>query len=130
VILLDTHVVIWLALTPDKISPAAATAIRDAESAGAISRISVMTIYEVANAIRLGRIKPTVPNQVFLNRIRSRFKVFPVTETIAQCAAELPAPFHGDPMDRIITATAIVMDCVLITRDSKIRQANICKVLW
>jgi PIN domain nuclease of toxin-antitoxin system len=33
-------------------------------------------------------------------------------------------------MDRIITATAIVMDCVLITRDSKIRQANICKVLW
>jgi PIN domain nuclease of toxin-antitoxin system len=89
-----------------------------------------MTIYEVANSIRRGRIQPTVPDHVFLDRIRSRFKVIPVSDLIATRAAELPAPFHGDPMDRIITATAIVMDCVLITRDSKIRQANICKVLW
>ena len=89
-----------------------------------------MTIYEVTNAIRLGRIKPTVPHQAFLNRIRSRFKVFPVTEMIAQCAAELPAPFHGDPMDRIITATAIVEGCTLITRDEKIRETNLCKVIW
>jgi PIN domain nuclease of toxin-antitoxin system len=130
VILLDTHVVIWLALTPEKISPAAATAIRETELAGAISGISVMTIYEVANAIRLGRIKPAVPHQVFLDRIRSRFKVFPVSDTIAQCAAELPAPFHGDPMDRIITATAIVEGCTLITKDEKIRDANLCKVIW
>ena len=129
-ILLDTHVVIWLALTPEKISPAAATAIRETELAGAISGISVMTIYEVANAIRLGRIKPAVPHQVFLDRIRSRFKVFPVSDTIAQCAAELPAPFHGDPMDRIITATAIVEGCTLITKDEKIRDANLCKVIW
>jgi PIN domain nuclease of toxin-antitoxin system len=130
VILLDTHVVIWLALTPEKISPAAATAIRATESAEEISGISVMTIYEVANAIRLGRIQPTVPHQVFLNRIRSRFKVFPVSEIIALCAAELPAPFHGDPMDRLITATAIVENCTLITRDEKIREANLCKVIW
>jgi PIN domain nuclease of toxin-antitoxin system len=130
VILLDTHVVIWLALTPEKISPAAVTAIRATELEGAISGISVMTIYEVANAIRLGRIQPTVPHQVFLNRIRSRFKVFPVSEIIALCAAELPAPFHGDPMDRLITATAIVENCTLITRDEKIREANLCKVLW
>lgn len=129
-ILLDTHVVIWLALTPEELSPAAATAIRETELAGAISGISVMTIYEVANAIRLGRIKPTVPHQVFLNRIMSRFKVFPVSEMIALCAAELPAPFHGDPMDRIVAATALVANRTLITKDEKIRKANVCKVLW
>ena len=129
-ILLDSHVVIWLALTPEKISPAATAAIGEVESAGAISCISVMTIYEVANAIRLGRLQPIIPHQVFLHRIRSRFKVFPVTEKIAQCAAELPAPFHGDPMDRIITATAIVENCVLITKDEQIRKAKLCKVVW
>ena len=129
-ILLDTHVVIWLALTPEKISPAATAAIREAESAGAISGISVMTLYEVANSIRRGRIQPSVPHQFFLNRIRSRFKVMPVSDTIALCAAELPAPFHGDPMDRIITATAIVEGCTLITKDEKIRDANLCKVIW
>ena len=129
-ILLDTHVVIWLALSPEKISSAATTAIRESELAGEIQGISVMTIYEVANAIRLGRIQPAVPHPVFLDRIRSRFKIFPVSEMIALCAAELPAPFHGDPMDRIITATALVANCTLITKDEKIRQANLCKVIW
>lgn len=129
-ILLDTHVVIWLALTPEKISPSATAAIREAEWAGAISGISAMTLYEIVNSIRRGRIQPSVPNQVFIDRIRSRFKVFPVSDTIAICAAELPAPFHGDPMDRIITATAIVECCTLITKDEKIRDANLCKVIW
>jgi PIN domain nuclease of toxin-antitoxin system len=130
VILLDTHIVIWLALTPEKISPAATASIMEAESTGAISGISVMALYEVVYAIRRGRIQPSVPHQVFLNRIRSRFKVFPVSDTIALCAAELPAPFHGDPMDRIIAATAIVENCVLITHDDLIRNANVCKTLW
>ena len=129
-ILLDTHVVIWLALTPDKISAAAAVAIREADSSGELSCISVMTIYEVANAIRLGRIEPKMPHHYFLNRIRSRFKVFPVSDAIAQCAGELPAPFHGDPMNRIIAATAIVEDYTLISKDGNIRKANLCKVIW
>ncbi len=129
-ILLDTHVVIWLALTPEKISPAATAAIREAESVGAILGISAMTLYEVVYSIRRGRIQPSVPHQVFLDRIRSRLKVFPVSDTIAQCAAELSAPFHGDPMDRIIAATTIVENCVLITHDDLIRNANVCKVLW
>jgi PIN domain nuclease of toxin-antitoxin system len=42
----------------------------------------------------------------------------------------LPDPFHGDPMDRIIAATAIVEDCVLLTIDEKIRQSGVCKTLW
>jgi PIN domain nuclease of toxin-antitoxin system len=33
-------------------------------------------------------------------------------------------------MDRIIAATAIVEDCVLITHDDKIRGANVCKTIW
>jgi PIN domain nuclease of toxin-antitoxin system len=33
-------------------------------------------------------------------------------------------------MDRIITATAIVEGCTLITKDEKIRDANLCKVIW
>lgn len=129
-ILLDTHIVIWLALTPEKISPAATAAIREAESVGAILGISAMTLYEVVYSIHRGRIQPSVPHQVFLDRIRSRFKVFPVSDTIALCAAELPSPFHGDPMDRIIAATTIVENCVLITHDDLIRNANVCKVLW
>ena len=129
-ILLDTHVVLWLALTPENISPAAAAAIGEADSAGVQPGISVITLYEIAYAIRRGRIQVFVPQQVFLNRLKSRFKVLPVTDAIAQCAAELAEPFHGDPMDRIIAATAIVEDCTLISRDDRIREAGVCRVIW
>ncbi len=53
-----------------------------------------------------------------------------MTAAIAICAGELPEPFHGDSMDRMIAATAIVEKCTLITADIKIRAANACKVLW
>jgi PIN domain nuclease of toxin-antitoxin system len=53
-----------------------------------------------------------------------------LTAEIAVCAAGLPDPFHGDPIDRMIAATAIVGDCVLITHDDRIRKANVCKTLW
>jgi PIN domain nuclease of toxin-antitoxin system len=33
-------------------------------------------------------------------------------------------------MDRIIAATAIVENCTLITKDEKIRDAKLCKVIW
>ena len=129
-ILLDTHVVICLAFTPDKISRPAADTIRKAEFFREVMGISAITLYEIVRAIRRGRIEPSVPEQIFIDRIRNRFKVLPVSDSIAVCAAQLLAPFHGDPMDRIIAATAIVEDCVLITQDDRIRQAKVCKVVW
>jgi PIN domain nuclease of toxin-antitoxin system len=130
VILLDTHVVIWLALSPELISSRAKAAIGNAESSGAILGISVMTLYEIANTIRRGRIQPSVPHEVFLRRIGSRFNVIPVTEVIAVRAAAIPAPFHGDPMDRIIAATTVIERATLITADRRIHTANVCEVLW
>jgi PIN domain nuclease of toxin-antitoxin system len=130
VILLDTQVVIWLALAPERISPAAAASIQQAVSMGEAPQISAVSLYEVANAIRRGRIQPAMPIQAFLNRMKSRFTVIPVSETIAVRAGELPEPFHGDPMDRMIAATAIMEKCTLITADNKILAAKVCKVLW
>ena len=129
-ILLDSQVVIWLALTPERISRAAAAAIQQAASAGETPGISVVTLYEVANAIRRRRIQPAMRPQAFLERIKSRFAAIPVSEAIAVRAAELADPFHGDPMDRLITATAIIERRTLVTSDEKIRTAGVCKVLW
>ena len=129
-ILLDTQVLIWLALAPERISPAAAAAIQQAVSRGNVPLISAVSLYEIANAIRRGRIQPAIPIRAFLDRLKSRFTVISVSETIAVRAGELPEPFNGDPMDRMIAATAIMEKCTLITADSKIRAANVCKVLW
>ncbi len=44
----------------------------------------------------------------------------PVSAGIAELAARLPGAFHGDPADRIITATAATLGCRLATRDDRI----------
>jgi PIN domain nuclease of toxin-antitoxin system len=47
---------------------------------------------------------------------------------IAVATNELPSGFHGDPFDRIIVATASVLDLTLVTADAAIRDARSCKV--
>jgi PIN domain nuclease of toxin-antitoxin system len=130
VILLDTHVVVWLALTPERLSSAATEAVRQAELAGETPAISAVTLYEVADAMRRGQIQPILPRSVFLDRLRSRFRVIPISEVIAVHAAELAEPFQADPMDRVIAATAIVERCTLITANPSMLAANACAVLW
>jgi PIN domain nuclease of toxin-antitoxin system len=91
---------------------------------------SPVSFYEIANAARRGRLHLHSTIQEFIAAAQQRLELEPLTPAIAICAAELPKPFHGDPMDRIITATAIVGGYTLITRDDRIRKANLCKTLW
>jgi PIN domain nuclease of toxin-antitoxin system len=130
VILLDTHVVIWLMLDPKELSGRARDAILQARIAGEKIACSPVSLYEIANSARRKRLLLNVTIQEFIAVVQAKFDLVPLTAEIVICAAELPDPFHGDPMDRIITATAIVEDCTLISRDDRIRTANVCKVLW
>lgn len=129
-ILLDTHVVIWLMNAPHRVSKAAAAAIAETGAGGALPAVSAISIYELIYAQRRGRVQFHVPIAALLGKMRAWFNLRPVTETIAIEAAALPAPFRGDPMDRIIAATAIVENCTLITADERILSSGVCRVLW
>lgn len=129
-ILLDSHVIIWLALEPGRISTPATKAIRNMDEAGELPRTSAVCLFEIANAIRRGRVHAAIPTHVFLARIKSRFEILPVSDEIAIHAGLLADPFHGDPMDRVIAATAILENCTLITADRKLRESSVCKTLW
>ena len=129
-ILLDSHVIIWLALKPDRISRAATAAIRRADEAGELSATSAVCLFEIANAIRRGRVQIVIPADAFLGRIKSRFKIVPVSDEIAIHAGLLGDPFHGDPIDRLIAATAILENCTLTTSDRKLLASGVCETLW
>jgi PIN domain nuclease of toxin-antitoxin system len=47
-------------------------------------------------------------------------QVFPLTPGIARKAYELGEDFHGDPADRVITATALAYNLTLVTSDRKL----------
>lgn len=129
-ILVDTHVIIWLLTDPGRLSSPAHEAILEARIAGERIAYSPVSLYEIAYAIRRKRLPLNSPAEAFIEAIQGKLTMVPLTAEIAVLAAELPDSFHGDPFDRMIAATAIVGDCVLITHDDRIRKSKACKVLW
>jgi PIN domain nuclease of toxin-antitoxin system len=129
-ILLDTHVVVWLLTAPQRISGRARDAIVQARVNDERIGYSPISLFEIAYAARRKRLPLNSTTEEFIAAIEARLEFTPLTSEIAVCAAELADPFHGDPIDRIIAATAIVGDYTLITHDGRIRDSNLCKTLW
>jgi len=129
-ILLDTQSVIWLLSQPQKLSKLAIAAILEARTNEESLACSPISIYEIIYSCFKKRLILHCTHEEFIAEMLSKIDLVPLTTQIARCAAELPEPFHNDPMDRMITATAIVENCTLITSDEKIRKAGVCRVIW
>jgi PIN domain nuclease of toxin-antitoxin system len=127
VILLDTHVLIWLAQEPGKISAKAHTAIRGAKGGLAISDI---TMWEMALLAGRGRLNLTCTIEAFVEEICSRTAILPITPRIAALAIQLPPSYPKDPSDRLIGATAISEGIELISADVGIQRAGIVRTIW
>jgi PIN domain nuclease of toxin-antitoxin system len=130
VILLDTHVVIWLAQDYQRISPAARSAIKEARKKDRGIAVSDITLFEIALLASRKRLnfKPDV--ETTLSEVQRQFVVLPITAIIALQAFELPAKYPKDPVDRIIGATALVEDIPLITADRDIRKSRTIATIW
>jgi len=129
-ILLDTHVVVWLAQDYQRISPKAQASIQQArEKKGGIV-VSDVTLFEIALLASRGRLnfKPDV--ETMLSEVERQFIVLPITAHIALQTFQLPADYPNDPVDRIIGATALIEDIPLITADREIRKSGAVPAIW
>jgi len=129
-ILLDTHVIFWLAFEPNKISRVAAEAIRGLQKSETYPAISCISLYEISRMSERGRIELDEPLETFLSRLNSLFEVRPIRTEIAIAAARFPNNFPGDPADRIIAATAMVEGLSLVSADRHIRRSRVVKTIW
>jgi PIN domain nuclease of toxin-antitoxin system len=129
-ILLDTHVVLWLALEPERISKNARGSIEQARRRGEGLAVSDITLLEIATLERKGRIQLKASLEAFLAEVEARFVVLPMTGQICVRAVSLPAPYPGDPADRVIGATALVEGIPLITADNGIRRSKALSAIW
>ena len=129
-ILLDTHVVIWLAQDYSRITPRAQAAIEEARTKDGGLAVSGITLFEIALLASRGRIRLTPDPETFLSEVGRHFVVFPITGTIALRAFELPAGYPSDPADRIIGATALIEDLALMTADREIRSSRAVPTIW
>ena len=129
VILLDTHVLVWLATEPPKLSKNASSAIRRASRAGGIA-ISAITLWELAWLATHGRLQLTGTVEAYLEEISSRVAVLPITTKVAALANQFSLDYSNDPCDRLIGATALAESMVLVTKDTKIRGCKQIQTLW
>ena len=129
-ILLDTHVVLWLTSDPAKLSGKAKTAIQDARTKGDGLAISDITMLELTTLASKRRIRLAISLETFLREIESRFVVLPITGRACARALELPAAFPKDPADRMIAAIALVEGLSLITADRDIQVSKALRTIW
>lgn len=130
-IVLDTHVILWWVSNPDRLSAAASKAIAAAINAARLSASSI-SIFEIATASRRGRIELGRPVDQWLDELRSlpQIQFQPVTTEIARAAGALGEEIPGDPMDRIIVATAAQLGAKLVTADRKLAKSGLVPTIW
>jgi PIN domain nuclease of toxin-antitoxin system len=129
-ILLDTHVVLWLARDHQRISPRARTAIQEARAKEQGLAVSSMTLLEIARLASYGKIHLNPDLETFLFDVERRFTILPITGRIAIQAFSLPPSYPKDPADRVIGATALIEDLPLITADKEIRNSRAFPTIW
>lgn len=121
-LLLDTHVWIWLMNgDAELLSLACRNAIEHASKIGKL-RISAITVWEVGMLQAKGRIRLTKGCLDWVNEALAApgMALLPLSPEVAIESSCLPGNFHGDPADRILTATSRIYDAILVTQDSKL----------
>ena len=128
-ILVDTHIVVWLASDPGRLSKKAKAAIDDARQSGGLA-ISGITLLELASLSSKGRILVDISIESFLQEVEARFVIFPISSRACVRTLALPPTYPKDPADRVIGATALVEGLTLITADREIRRTKAVRTIW
>jgi PIN domain nuclease of toxin-antitoxin system len=122
-LLLDTHVWIWLMEGSERLSPAVVQAIEEAGQEGQL-RIHPLSVWEVGTLVRKGRLSLSGPVERWVEEALAvdGVTLTPLTASMALESAALPDSFPGDPVDRMLVATARILGATLVTADRRILE--------
>lgn len=129
-IVLDTHALIYDALTPARLSARARKAIALAYPGREIACCDI-SLWEIAMLIARKRLDPVMDARQFLHDLIAarHVRVLPITAEIA-VLSQSDMFSHGDPADRLIAATARLHRAPLITSDAKLRKLKEVATIW
>jgi PIN domain nuclease of toxin-antitoxin system len=83
--------------------------------------ISAIVLWEIAKLAQLGRISIDLEEPEVV-RVLARVHVWPLTREIAHASTRLD--IRGDPADELISATSVVHNVPLVTRDRAILKSK------
>lgn len=118
-IILDTHVVVWIMFATPSLGRQSKESIDLAFAADEVG-VSAISFWEVAMLASKRRISLNDEVSVWRSSVLKLGIVeIPMSGDIGVAAVELPN-FHGDPADRVIVATAMLHEAMLYTADDRI----------
>lgn len=117
-IILDTHIWLWWFNETKKLNTSQLKSIEQAEQVG----VSAISLFEVSWLDNHNRIElPCSRNEWFEKALSgSDIQLMPLTQDIASLAVDL-TEHHSDPQDRIIIATALIHEALLLSSDGKFK---------
>ena len=122
-LLLDTHVLIWLDEGSSRLGTNALQVINKALATGQLG-VTAISFWEIAMLIEKQRLTFQIELDVWrAELLRTGLQEILLQGSTAIRAGQLES-FHGDPADRMIVATAIENSATLITADEKILLWN------
>ena len=116
-VLMDTHVLIWLLYDRARLSRNAIFALSENDVCVSIASLWEMSIKKTKGLIDFDNTIPQIADKCEAMGI----ELLPITPLHCQRIQALP-PFHKDPFDRIIMAQSLVEGMPLVTCDEKIWQ--------
>jgi PIN domain nuclease of toxin-antitoxin system len=118
-LLLDTHVLLWAAGQPERLSKAAKRLLDDPENQLLFSSAN---LWEIAITGALGRDDFRVDVRLLRRGLLDNgYHELPIPSEHAVTIEGLP-PLHKDPFDRILVAQAVLEGVTLLTADPMVAQ--------
>ena len=129
--LLDTHAWAWWVTEDRRLSARAKSRIARSITEQDLW-ISLISVWEVAKKVEKQQLILDRPVDQWLDEAVTRpgLGLWELTRPILVQSCELPQPFHGDPADQILVATARQRGAVVVTRDQRIRRYSHVQSLW
>ncbi|EHQ53045.1 PilT protein domain-containing protein [Ectothiorhodospira sp. PHS-1] len=119
ILLLDTHLLLWAASQPERLSATAKEKLMDENNA---LWFSAASLWEVTIKAGLSRSDFQVdPHRLKRGLIDNGYTELPITSTHALAVHHLP-PIHRDPFDRLLVAQAESEGVLLLTADETVAR--------
>jgi PIN domain nuclease of toxin-antitoxin system len=123
-LLMDTHIWLWLFREPKRLGRRTFRELTDGKNDLWLSPIST---WEVLTLYQKRKIKFSDDIAEWITRAVVGTKEAPLTHEIALAARQFP--FNQDPADRMLAATALVLDLTLVTADERLLGLEKIRVL-
>ncbi|MFH0728145.1 MAG: type II toxin-antitoxin system VapC family toxin [Pseudomonadota bacterium] len=129
--MLDTHTWIWWHMNPQKLSQKVKRIVGNEERYDEIL-LSAISPWEFSKLIEKKRIGISCDPMDWISRALDmpKLRLVPLSPVLAYRSTVLPQPFHDDPADQMIVATAREENATLLTKDKRILTYKDVRSLW